>query len=371
MTPPGRLNLGLMVLAFFLYSAPLLAQNSLPPDIITSPDPIGGDQQVVIDRFVSAQVAKLLADNPQESKPARERLIGPTRHPNMTNNFMRAYGITVASKLKPGTEAEDPWVRINTHTVIASMKTPAVAEACLKGLNDPNPAVRYWATRAAANQKAGAFNANQQRKLIAILGKRLTAEQNPEMARQAYLALGQQTLPEAEAAILKALEARVDLQVTACKADLNDGLRADVEAIRKMVEKLTEEETVRKKDVRQQRKRLIQAAAKYLVLGAESLVTGKLSNGAPKQDLQPAVSELIRLSENQFNKAVTEVGFRGPDMNSLVKDKDKWVKLFNNVLEWVGSTDTGPGILTVKVKIPLKDLLICTRAEKKAAAEGG
>ncbi len=370
MTRPGRLLLGLLTLGFILNVSQAMAQtSSVAPDIVTANGPLSGDQKVALEKFIGIQTTKLLSGEQDQMGPARERLLSPTKHPNVSDHFLLAYAPTLVAKLKPGVQSKNDLVRINTFTVMASLATPTVADLCMEGLADKNPAVRYWATRTAANQKSNTFNAGQQKKLIANLGQSLNSERNFELARHGYTALSRMAMPEAEQAILAALEARLNMQVKGCKASLNDNLRADVEAVRVMLGKLTEA-SVGGKDVRKQRVQLVRVTAKYLVLCSESLATGKLSDGAEGQDLRPACEELIKLAERLFNGAITEPGFKGPALGQYVKKKDDWFTLFGNTMKWVGSAETGKGILTAKLNIPLKDLLICTAAQKAAAKSG-
>jgi hypothetical protein len=364
MTRSGPLPTALITLALILCASVASAQSvSIGDAIVTSAGPLSDEQKTEVTKYITNHVQNIVTGEIEKISLSRERLIGPLNHPNVSDPFIADYGSIAIQLLKPAIGSKSTLVRINAFIVVASLTTPKVAETCVIGVADPNPSVRYWATRAAANQSKDTFKtAQQQNKMAASLTKTLQADRNADLAGYSYKALSGLSMPSAEKAIFDALNKRVTMQVNdKGKADLNDGIRADVAAIRTMIAKLNQAKFSGGKadDIRRRRLKLVRPVAKYLVLCTESLALGDLSDKDQplKQDLQPTAIELVDLADKLFNSVIKGAGIKGKPLQALAKDPKNWVKLYQNTLAWTGNKDIGKGILSRNgVAIPLNDL---------------
>ena len=365
MTRCGLQKITALTFIFALSASVVSAQSiTVANDIITAESPLSDEQRKLVDKFVKIHIKEIVSGDPEKIRPSREKLLSPLKHPNATDSFKSDFGDVTVEALKPAIDSKIDLVRLNAFIVVANLSTPKVASACVTGVADTNPSVRYWATRAAASQKKDTFtSAQQQNKLADSLAKTLHNNRSADLSKYSYKALSTLSMPSAKKAIFEALNKRVAMQVNdKCKADLNDGIRADVEAIRTMIAKLNKEKFNggNADEVRKQQMQLVRPVAKYLVLCAESLALGHLSDETQplKQDLQPIAVDMADLADKLFNSLAKGKGIKGPPLAKMAKDPEKWINLYQNTLAWTGSKDTGKGLLS-RLGIPLNQLTPC------------
>jgi hypothetical protein len=207
-----RLAAGLAaLLAATLMVGPVQGQAAptLPPDFYQIDTPLGVEQQRTVETYVNHYIGQLIDGADADVVEARAQLTGPLAKGG-TGPFNEQYSAIAARLLEesavmepePGPGPEDAEgdiaarngavrviVRLNAMIVTSRLiKDEHVMSLILKGIADENPAVRYWAVRAARGG-VGVVRADQKQQLTAALQQRVNVEQVDEVVRQFLLAL--------------------------------------------------------------------------------------------------------------------------------------------------------------------------------------
>ncbi|MFO0895620.1 MAG: hypothetical protein U0574_11785 [Phycisphaerales bacterium] len=119
-----------LVLSFALAPAlPALAQTAnLPPEVVTTKQPLDEAAKAKVDAFVEERAALLAKGDPADVARARQDLCQPPRSVGASEIFRRAYSDVVRAKLKPIIESKDEFRAVNAITVLRFLATAEALE---------------------------------------------------------------------------------------------------------------------------------------------------------------------------------------------------------------------------------------------------
>ncbi|WP_428940879.1 hypothetical protein [Fontivita pretiosa] len=179
--------IGLVVLiqhTGFQCTLPRAHAASLPPNVITSTDPLSIRPQV--QQFITEQTARLAASDPASHTAARDALVAevarPPGGPQPTGPFLDVYCELLNDELLKLAKHTDPRVRLNAAILATRVAQQAnsgpgeqprnsrLVPAVTQFLADPNDAVALWAIKASKYL------------LPAVLANSATAKDNPLLA---------------------------------------------------------------------------------------------------------------------------------------------------------------------------------------------
>lgn len=138
---------------------------------------------------------------------ARRELIAPMSV-NHTNAFARAYSPYVARQLAQVLSIDNPLNRINALIVASNLTDATVLTVIRRGLNDANPAVNYWAAKAAGDVAPSLENPDQQQ-LLGFVEQALQQTDHVQVQQQVLVAMSRITVPGSEAKLAQALLDRI------------------------------------------------------------------------------------------------------------------------------------------------------------------
>jgi hypothetical protein len=144
----------LLLVGAIAFAPAAFAQTALPRAAKEASSMAAYQQQ--IDAFVEGEVKRLLSDEPEDQKAAREALVGETMiGPGAPANstYLATYAASINSNIKPALTASDVRQRLNAAIVVARVAEIARNDALLQStttlLNDKEAVVVIWGQKAA------------------------------------------------------------------------------------------------------------------------------------------------------------------------------------------------------------------------------
>ncbi len=176
-------------------STPTVGAPRLPSEVFAA-DPVTPDQLRLIEAYAELWVPQLLGDGTNQGGEsqvvsARNELIQPLSFPGVSADFRTQYSRIISRRLSGAVAPDRPLIhRLNTLIVAARLQLDAnVFALLLQALEDPSPAVRYWAVKALGGRPAGGLTAQQINDVIAPLEQMLGTEETLHVLQQVYQVL--------------------------------------------------------------------------------------------------------------------------------------------------------------------------------------
>lgn len=235
------------VLVAVLAAAPAAAQDgqrpTLPAEIYQVAGSFTAQQQQAVAGYAAFYTDLLVNGTDADVVEARAQLIAPLTKggtEQFNNQYAAAVSVELAgsvamqSERSPDDSGEQRGgviVRLNTMIVVSRLlKDDRVVALILEGIEDDNPAVRYWAVRAARGA-VDTLSAQQRSTLTGALRRMVGTEEVDEVVRQLLLALIDL---DAVDAVAQALNELIDLHVGSPRLTYD----AKREAMRALLQKL-------------------------------------------------------------------------------------------------------------------------------------
>ncbi len=209
--------------------SPALAQDTLPSSVTRVEgqwtDSQRDDAIAYINRWMFAE-----GDAPATIADKRKKLREPLERPGATVDFQGQYSDRLAIALDGLDASENDLIRLNALICVAALQGVSGVDLATGALDDPHPAVQFWAASAAAqyaqrSSRADAplLNPTQQRNMLAALRAVVGQERWPDIRQQMYITLARLDLPDARVTLIAALDAALARYV-------NDGASAALRA---------------------------------------------------------------------------------------------------------------------------------------------
>ncbi|MDX1681875.1 MAG: hypothetical protein R3336_02035, partial [Phycisphaeraceae bacterium] len=139
-------NISLVALLILAPISVAQAADRIPNDIRTAQQRLQGQQLQVVKQYISTWVSQLSSGDPEAVAEARGQLMEPTS-PGASAIFVTGYSAEAARQLNSLLQHEQMLVRLNTMIVASTLTGSGVADMVVEAVDDPSPAVRYWAGR--------------------------------------------------------------------------------------------------------------------------------------------------------------------------------------------------------------------------------
>jgi hypothetical protein len=264
-----------------VFTAPLAAQDSLPPTTISNNGLWSADERQTVTQFVDQQITKLLGGEEEQLTSAREALLGPFDTAGATDLFKRQFTQEIARKLGPVMEAQDTQARTNAMIVAQRFTHVDGLGHITAGLNDDSAAVRYAAAGAAAHLLDNAdFDGNQRQGLLDRIEDSIDGEDDPFVVQPLLDGLLKAGGPKR---VVEALNRRLDWHIARPEATYDP----ERGALYGVYERLAVQPSPDRETVRQ----LGRAASRYFLLASQ-----QLNQNVVPEDTQRSHVEMIRMS---------------------------------------------------------------------------
>lgn len=265
------------------------AQPTIPPDLRQTSSALTTAEDRLVRDFIAAAITDLTSDEPARVMEARGRLIDPLTLPNTSEIFAQAYSSHLKLQLPPALGHERLLVRLNAVIVAAHLTDRTAIELLAEPLADEAPAVRYRAAKAVgmiverARYSTPADRIAAEAQALEMLIARTAVETEPEAWQPLLEALSVLRIPQANLALLEALNRRVEEHARRPGMPLLAEHVALVNVYRRIVEQfIVQPDAV---DVRTAAA-LARATCRHLLLTARTL--------AHAPDLDPAIQAQYR-----------------------------------------------------------------------------
>ncbi|MFP4145922.1 MAG: HEAT repeat domain-containing protein [Phycisphaeraceae bacterium] len=189
----------ILLAACLLLAAPAAAQDRLSADLVTAEAHDQPQRQQIRD-YAAQWLEVLLQGQPEQIPQARSRLLQPL---NMepSDSFLSIYAPALQPEddgadgpvLSQGLQSDKPLAtRLNTIIVLTNLPGQQSIDLLVDALEDPNPAVRYWAAKA-IGRLAGEnqFTTQRRQDLLDTLLTRLNEDETAAVCQQILLAAGE------------------------------------------------------------------------------------------------------------------------------------------------------------------------------------
>ena len=218
-------------------------------------------------------------DDVQAVSEAAQQLIDPLLG-SPSAEFLSVYRRMLGPRLSGAFQSDRDEVRLNVMVMVARLQDPALVDLVAEGLRDGNPAVRYWAGRAAAGVAKSLPDDNSRQKLVDALIQALVAERGHQVLPQLAQALLQLPGETAQIGLLEALNRRVPWHTEHPEASLS----AQSRVLRDMGRGLAAGPSIAPELLR----KLALVSCRYMRLAAQNL-----DSGIVPPRLMPELKELL------------------------------------------------------------------------------
>lgn len=303
------------------------AGRSLPSDIITAQE-LSSEQRDRVVQYASHWCERMLAQRDADVSEAQRRLTEPLRSPaGPSPRFLEAYSEPLVDGLARCLAADErTHVRLNAMIVVAYMPPAPAIELIGQGVEDENPAVRYWALKSVqqiANRHG--WSNGQQLELLEMLTEVLRQEQATVVVRQVMLGLVGLDVRDAMEQTLEALNERADAHEASPGQALAPELTGLEQLFRRLIE--AEDAAAASRDLRE----LSRTAYRYIRLAAVSL-----NDGSVASEYAATYRSLILLADQILHEAHSELdGGQNPPprVGSDVQNED-WSQVLDKAQQW-------------------------------------
>lgn len=339
-----RAALAMVLSALALFAIPAAGQApTISQDVITATGTLTNDQQsqlteytaywgVILEQAIDDQT---VTDDDVSS--ARNGLIEPLRNPRATPFFKRSYSEFVSRRLGPLMQADSMRVRLNAMIVVARLTDDGAVKLANDGLNDANPAVRYWAATSIGSM-ATVVGANSQPllssreklELLDSLAAQCKVEESAEVVQQLLLAMtdmDQQDapMPAALKTALGALDGRIDWH----RRWPHEPYSAETAALRRIYLKLLQATSPDRALLRE----MARVTHRYMALVSGQIVAAEQQAAANGSAVDRARTDdwtdMLKICELALQLAHGQLGAQGqlPDpVSPLINFRD-WAKI--------------------------------------------
>jgi len=220
-------------------------------DTVREEGEISESQRRQINGYVDCWLKALGSGDAAQISASRNELIKPL-YRGGSAFFNAAYSSALSARLAPLLTAEDDFVRINAMIVTARLRDTGMIGLIEAGLEDQNPAIRYWAAKASLGGEdaptlavklfpqdtpaAADSRAEVEARLLEAFSKAAKTEREPWVLRQMLQALVNLQTPAAAPVVLSLLERR--LEGRDLSDDDHSGVTAEVDGLKRLAQKI-------------------------------------------------------------------------------------------------------------------------------------
>ena len=292
--------------------------------------------KALIKNYISKWAPQLVAEDDRQVTAAKDQLIIPL-DTDSTAFFLVEYRAALRDPLRQAFESKSASkrliVRLNAMIVAAELHDTDNINLLIQGLNDQNPAVRYWAAQAIAGLTRGPNLKIQQRnKLFSALAVAVENEKIEPVLKQMMRALVRLTkhVPNAINTLLQTINKRVELHMASPQL----GISAEIEGLRDLRQPLIESRAANPAATTEALRQFILVATRYHMLAATQLEQGKV----------PAIHRgdyitLLNLVDNVLPWAVRQLGVKtiSPDLKQPIGpylEQKQWALINLRAVGW-------------------------------------
>ncbi len=318
------------------------ARPTIPAEMYQVDGPFSAEQLQTVQAYVDYYVHQLVGGQEDAIVDGRNELVAPLEKGG-SKSFNEQYSALVARKLDASAAMNKPTppdgddeeakqkelarqvvVRLNTMVVSWRLiKDQHVVSLILKGIEDENPAVRYWAVRAVKGGDASTLSQEQRQNLVTTLGRQVNVEQVQEVVRQLLLALIELDAVEQ---VQQALNEQIKRHVG--KPTLT--YDSEREAMRSLLQKI-QVKAANGEAVDQSFRQLARAACRYM-----ELITQQTPGAALDEETERDHLEMVKLCDmvlRQAREALKSAVAAPPSIDAAAFGKN-WPALQQAALQW-------------------------------------
>ncbi|MCC6680043.1 MAG: hypothetical protein IT445_03980 [Phycisphaeraceae bacterium] len=318
------------------------ARPTIPAEMYQVDGPFSADQLRTVESYVDYYIHQLVSGQEDAIVDGRNELVAPMEKGG-SKTFNEQYSVIVARKLdasaamnKPAAPSGDDEqanrkeaarqvvVRLNTMVVSSRLiKDDHVINLILKGIEDENPAVRYWAVRAVIGGGESNLAQEQKNKLVTTLGRQVNVEQVEEVVRQLLLALIEQ---DAADQVLQALNEQIKQHVDKPRLTYDSNREAMRSLLRKIQVDLASGQVVD-----QSFRQLARAACRYM-----ELITKQTPGAALDEETERDHLEMVKLCDMVLRQAheALQSGVSAPPSIDAAAFGKNWSALQVAATQW-------------------------------------
>lgn len=285
---PSRRFAGVWIATSLLITSAWATASKIPYDVVTATVALSPSQLAHIEQYLEDKVARLVEGDPEEVVRARRQLIEPLSWAGGTEIFNLAYSSAAAYRLNQAVKSDQLLVRLNAMIVVHALDDPGVLGLVVKGLADPNPAVRYWAGKSVSQSITDRLASDQQRYLLEALTKVMLTEKSERVLQRLLVAVVSLNIPEAATKLLDGLNNRVSLHAVNPNLPMGAALEGLRTLFIKMVEATANGQDIATESIRQ----IAMVAYRYLDLSA-----ALLDLDLPNKENQSNYRDMIKLND--------------------------------------------------------------------------
>lgn len=203
-------------------AAPAFADNAVSS--MSTADNLSAEQKAQLEAWAIKQINQIRGALPEDITAARETLIAELRKAGASAAYKTALGRAVTSPAGDLLKSQKPIVRINAAIVLAHVNNLDALAALAPAIRDSAGGVRLWACRAArmiiepTPSDRQTVSADREAVLLKALAAQMGKETDANVYREETELLITLGTPRAQAALLAALDARI--QAHAADRDL-------------------------------------------------------------------------------------------------------------------------------------------------------
>ncbi len=325
---PCSVTLAALGLVICLACAPVRAADQIPIEIISATSSLTPGQHQVVDQYIARQTGLLTTGTDKQVAQARSQLIDPLIRGGATDSFTLAYSSAASNRLIEAVESDRLAVRINAMIITAHLSDLSTLGLVEKGLADPNPAVRYWAAKAASDTGSrDNLPSQEQAQILDLLVQSMVRESSEHVLQQLLMGLVGLSIPEASTQLLDVLNRRVAVHTADPGAPLGAALVGLRTLFVKTVEASSNDQLIGPDTLRQ----LTLVAYRYLALSATLL-----EQGLPAAGAQPAYRKMVELTCKVLPWSASQIApdvlQPGPIQDELAQEN--WPEICLRVEEW-------------------------------------
>ncbi len=342
------------VVTIFAKQQACAQSNSLPAGIITKQEGLSEGDKTQVRDFIQRAIEQLRDGSDQDVASAKNHLKRPALHQGARQYFLIEYRRVLGRQLTDVFNAEAagtrPIVRINVMIVAEALRDPAGTPLLTEGLKDENPAVRYWAAKAAIQiVESGNLAADAQKALLGALAEAMKVEQFQQVLERLMKAVVLLPIADAREKVLETLNHRVAVHFEHPEFPMG----AELGGLRPLRNAMVRINSRKNPPPPNDLKLITQVACRYLVLTATLLENDRIPRRVEQGYLEMLIvaDETLKWVLGEIREAAMPTGLMA-DITPTINARD-WQQIVDRANAWQAMivADSGLGLKDADLQI--------------------